>query len=206
MLAIPDLSVLAISPDQEDMERPLTEVLPQLIRGGVSAFMFREKRLSDSMFVQQGSALRHICEEEGADFILNERIELAEPLGASIVHVTWKTTCQPDRSLQVVGRSVHSLEEAQAAMDLGADYLLVGPIFPTPSKEGLVDPLGLDALAEMCRRFAVPSVAVGGIKADAVDAVKKSGAVGVAGISCFFAAADPLVAARQFRAAGRSKK
>ncbi len=197
-----DLSVLAISPDRDTPPLSLERELEALIDGGITAFMFREKRLDDQAFLLLGRRLRQICDQRGVGFILNERTGLAEPMGARVVHLTWrsrlpKVTAAKDSIL--MGRSVHSLSEAMDAMASGVDYLVAGPVLPTPSKEGLVETIGLEGLATLCAHVDLPVVAVGGIKADALVSAREAGAVGVSGISCFFGGDDPKSSAAEFR-------
>ncbi len=197
-----DLSVLAISPDRDMPPLTLERKLEALIAGGITAFMFREKRLDDQAFLLLGRRLKQICDQSGVVFILNERTELTEPMGAHAVHLTWRSSSpqlsSPNDTV-LLGRSVHSLSEAMDALASGVDYLVAGPVFPTPSKEGLVETIGLDGLRTLCAHVDLPIVAVGGIKTAALTSIREAGAVGVSGISCFFDVDEPRSSAAEFR-------
>ena len=193
-----DLSILAISPDIPGF--PLATCLAGLAEGGISAFMFREKRLSDEEFLREGVKLRQLCDDLGIHFILNERVELAELVGARIVHLTYRSRGRiPGDQAEVrVGRSVHTVQEAHLAEDAGADYLVAGPVFPTPSKEGLVPVLGVDGLRQVTAAVSLPVVAVGGMEAAKLPALADCGVCGAAAISAFFFGDSPRGAAQEF--------
>jgi thiamine-phosphate pyrophosphorylase len=90
----------------------------------------------------------------------------------------------PDR---IVGASVHSVDEGRTVAEAGVDYLLLGPIYPTPKRHGLVFPLGLDAIRTLVATVRVPVVAVGGIDAAREAEVLAAGAAGIAAIRAFMA-------------------
>jgi thiamine-phosphate pyrophosphorylase len=125
----------------------------------------------------------------GTTFVVNDDVDAALELGADGVHLG-----QSDRGAErarsrglILGRSATGLAEALAA---DADYLGVGPVWATPSKEDAAPPLGLDELARICAAVRVPVVAIGGIDASNAGACIAAGAAGVATIR---AAADPGV-------------
>ena len=138
----------------------------------------------------------------GLAFILNERVGLAEPIGAEIVHLTWRSAePEPERRRPlIVGRSVHDPDEAKAVLATGLDYLIYGPVFATPSKEGLVPTQGLDRFAALAAGIDRPLIAIGGIEPDRVGALRRAGAAGVAAIRSFFSE-QPEEAARRMRTA-----
>jgi thiamine-phosphate pyrophosphorylase len=101
----------------------------------------------------------------------------------------------------IMGISVSSLEEALRAQEEGADYLGAGPVYPTPSKEDAVSPIGIEGLRAITRAVRVPVVAIGGINEGNVEEVMKAGASGIAVISAVAAAADMRRAIRGLREA-----
>ncbi len=122
--------------------------------------------------------------------VVNDRLDVALALGAAGVHLG--THSLPARLVRgmvpgnfLMGVSCHSLEEAQAAEADGADYLLLGPIYETPSKMQYGPPLGLDKLREVTARVHIPVLALGGINVDRVKPCLECGAAGIAGISLF---------------------
>lgn len=201
-----DLRLVAISPDDAGRRSRLVHDLGGLAEGGVTAFMFREKSLAEDEFVALGRSLRQRCDELGLAFILNERTESIEPIGARAVHLTWRSrvsarVCRErSRDGLLIGRSVHDGSEALAARDEGCDYLIYGPVFATPSKAGLVPTRGLAGLAALTSSLDLPVIAVGGIEAKDLAPIRAAGATGIAAIRAFFTD-DPRAAAATFKAA-----
>ncbi|HEU4684667.1 MAG TPA: thiamine phosphate synthase, partial [Nitrospira sp.] len=101
----------------------------------------------------------------------------------------------------LVGVSAHSVEEAARAESEGADYIVIGPIYPTPSKESFGPPLGLARLEEACRRVAIPVLAIGGVTLTRAAEVRRAGAFGVAVIRAICGAPNEQDAARRLLAA-----
>jgi thiamine-phosphate pyrophosphorylase len=89
-----------------------------------------------------------------------------------------------------IGRSTHSLEQALAAVDEGADYLGFGPVFTTPSKEKPDPVVGIDGLREVVSRVSIPVVAIGGIDRENIAAVRDAGSAGIAVIRAILASSD----------------
>src|SRR5262249_30068017 len=122
--------------------------------------------------------------------VVNDRLDVALALGASGVHLG--TQSAPAHALApwvpddfLIGVSCHSLEEAMTAESEGADYIVLGPIFPTLSKLAYGLPLGLGKLREVAARIQIPLLALGGIDVELVKPCLAAGATGIAGISMF---------------------
>lgn len=176
------------------------------IAGGVSAIQLRDKEspLSDVLCV--GRQLRRLCREADVLFFVNDRVDVALLLDADGVHVGQDDlpVHEARRLLgpgKIVGASAGSIEEAERSLVQGADYLGVGSIFATTSKPDAGEPVGTDLLRQIRRRWNVPLVGIGGIKADNAGDVMAAGADGVAVISAIFDAPDPRAAAARLRAA-----
>jgi thiamine-phosphate pyrophosphorylase len=121
---------------------------------------------------------------------VNGRADLALAAGADGVHLPAGGVGANDLSSWIpagflVGASVHSLKEARTAVSSGADYLLAGPVFETPSKMRYGSPLGLTAFRRICAQVSIPILALGGIHPENVPSVLAAGASGIAGISLF---------------------
>ncbi len=178
------LRLMVVTPDCESI--PLSDLeatIRELVRGGVTSVMFREKRLCDDEFAAQARRLSDIAREDGAKLILNERIHLSETVEPDMLHLTWRSRIPANWVPALpVGRSVHSFDEAIQAED-AIDYFVYGPIYPTQSKEGLVDVQGLARLRQLCSRSDVPIVAIGGIDPSRAHACIQAGAQGVAALS-----------------------
>jgi thiamine-phosphate pyrophosphorylase len=186
--------------DAEGAER----ALPAALEGGVDIVQLREKSAPDAEVVEAGRRLRALCDEHGALLIVNDRPDLALECGADGVHVG-----QDDESLDsarrrvgpelIVGISTHSPRQVEAALDSTADYLGVGPVYATPTKEGR-PPVGLELVryaAEHAR--AKPWFAIGGIDPGNAGAVATAGATRIAVVRAIRDAEDPRTAASALR-------
>jgi thiamine-phosphate pyrophosphorylase len=168
----------------------LIECIRKAIEGGVDFVQIREKDLEDhALFDLTRSALAFARSTE-CRILVNGRADIALAAGAHGVHL-------PSSGLQIadirpwipddflVGVSVHTLPEIRRACAKGADYLLLGHLFPTESKAAYGQPLGLRRLRNACAASTVPVLGLGGIKAEFVESVLNTGAAGVAGIGLF---------------------
>lgn len=183
--ALPRL--LAISDRRQLADGDLVGWAERLERAGVGALQVRERDLSDRAQLELLHALRRRL---APPFLLlvNGRPDLAAAAGADGVHLP--AAGLPPSAVRrrfgtafLVGRSAHSVAEAAAAVGDGADYVLLGPIYETPSKMSLGAPLGTGTLAAAARR--APVLAVGGVTIERLPELAAAGAVGAAGIREF---------------------
>lgn len=177
----------------------LVEALEKKVReawaAGVGYVQLREKDLSGRALACLTEALRAARGPHTESALLvNERLDVAASCGADGVHLPADSL--PAAAVRraagsgwTVGLSCHSEAEVERAVQDGCSYVLLSPIFPTPSKPG-VAPLGLEALARVCRRCSVPVFALGGVDAANAASCVQAGAAGVAGIRLFQQAAD----------------
>ena len=153
----------------------------------------REKDLSGRELL--GLAREAVAAGGGARVIVNNRVDVALAVGAAGVHlgreslgarevVSW---CRGGHAPAdfLVGVSCHSLEEAREAEGAGAAYIFFGPVFDTPSKRGMGAPQGVARLGEICRRVAVPVLAIGGVSDENAGECIRAGAAGIAAIRMF---------------------
>ncbi len=181
------------------------EVIRAAIAGGATVVQYREKEGTTRQMIEEARALRELARQAGVPFIVNDRVDIALAVGADGAHVGQDDMPAPlARKLmgpgKIVGVSATNLEEALQAERDGAAYIGAGPIFATPTKPDAAPPIGLEALAEICRRVSIPVVAIGGINAENAGAVIEAGAAGVAVVSAIVAAPDVEAAAHQLRA------
>jgi len=186
--------------------RPLPEVVEAAVRGGVDAVQLREKDLPAGALFELARELRRRCTRHGVRLLINDRIDVALAVGADGVHLPVDSFAAGDaRALvgpgRLIGVSTHSLEQAQRASAAGADFVVFGPVFATPSKRPFGPPLGLEALAQAAGAVSVPVFAIGGVTAARADAVCRHGAHGIAAIAAVLEATDPTAAARALRRA-----
>jgi thiamine-phosphate pyrophosphorylase len=177
----------------------------KLFAGGVRLLQLRNKKASSRELLQQ---LERILALAPADalVIVNDRVDVALLAGAAGVHlgqtdlspVSAREILGPDR---LIGLSTHNLEQALKADELPVDYVGVGPVFPTGSKENPDPVLGIERLAGICRAIHKPVVAIGGITLQQAPQVRSAGAHSVAVIRDLLTAEDVAERARQFGAA-----
>ena len=171
--------------------RTLDERITEAIGAGVDWVQIREKDLpTRSLLALAKSAAERARRQGHTQVMVNDRLDVALAAKAHGVHLG--TRSMPVELVQrlaprafVVGVSCHSLEESLGAQTAGADYILLGPIFATPSKLHYGPPLGLDKLREVTSQLTVPVFALGGITLDRAVLCLQNGAAGIAGIRIF---------------------
>ncbi len=193
LIAITDRNVLGMG----DPVRAAEEALA----GGLPTLMLREKDLPNDQLLPIANRLRRATARAGALLLLNRNLEVARGVGADGVHlgVDGPTIAEARRALGSdarIGYSAHDINEALRAFEDGADYVIFSPIFETPSKTGILRPVGLEALGRLAAEAPGPVVALGGIDATQLPSVLASGASGVAVIRAIFGTASPREATR----------
>jgi thiamine-phosphate pyrophosphorylase len=189
--------------------RSLSTVLSQAILAGVPAIQLRERDLPTGELLSLAREIHATAASRAVPLLLNDRVDLALALNLDGVHLradslsisVVRRLIGPDR---LIGISTHSLEEVRRANHDGADYLIFGPIFDTPSKRSFGPPLGLDVLRAVCRESTIPVFAIGGITSARVRDVRRAGAHGVAVIGALLTCADIGAAVREFNKALRT--
>jgi thiamine-phosphate pyrophosphorylase len=183
--------------------RDLVDLVRDCLAAGLPAVQVREKDLGAADLAALCRRLREPTREHGALLIVNDRADVALAVGADGVQRTH--TSLPVADLRIladkrlrIGASVHSLDDARAAAADGADWIVFGPVYDTPSKRRFGAPQGLAALARVAESVPVPVVAIGGITPERVGEVRRAGATGVAVITALLRAASPVEATRRF--------
>lgn len=170
------------------------ESLPQRItlavKAGIGMVQIREKSWGPRPLLEVTRQMVEAAAPACALIILNDRLDVALAAGAAGLHLGVQSMpLQVVRKITppgfVLGASCHSLREATQAEESGADYVLLGPIFETPSKLPYGPPLGLDRLREVTRQLRIPVLALGGINEARVAACYEAGAHGIAAITLF---------------------
>ncbi|MFH1149334.1 MAG: thiamine phosphate synthase [Actinomycetota bacterium] len=184
------------------------EVARGALAAGCPAVQMRDKEMGDREFSEVATRLLAECRSAHAVFLINDRVDVAAAVGADGVHLGVEDLAvEHARSLlgpgAILGFSPESIEQARAAVSDGADYLGVGPVFGTESKEDAGPAIGLERLAEYCSKRIAPVIAVGGIDADNARLAFETGAVGVAVLSAVACAKDIEEAARRLMEAAR---
>ena len=180
----------------------LAEVVETLLKAGVTCVQMREKGAEDALILQEARELKALCHRYGVPFLVNDRPDLAQAVGADGVHVGQEDTGLTEaRNLlgpnALLGGSAHTVEEALAAQAAGADYLGCGAVFGSGTKHN-VSQMPLETLTAICQAVDIPVVAIGGVSLDSLPLLAGTGIAGVAVISGLFAAEDKTEAAQAF--------
>ena len=184
------------------------EKIEQAANAGVDWIQIREKDLSGRELAEMAKRAL-ACAKSGSAILINDRVDVASAVGASGVHLG-EHSLPPEEARRlvsqrcaregfIVGVSAHSLEAAMQGERAGADYVIFGPVFATPSKAGFGQPQGVQRLQEVCKRLTIPVLAIGGITlANAGDCLA-AGASGIAAIRLFQGTTDLDDIARELR-------
>ncbi|QGP91416.1 Thiamine-phosphate synthase [Neomoorella glycerini] len=188
--------------------RPTLELVRQALAGGATAIQLREKDLPARELVELGREIRQLTHAAGATFIVNDRLDVALAVEADGVHIGQEDLpARVARELlgpgKILGVSTGTVLEARQAVADGADYLGVGSIYATKSKEDAGEPIGLAGLKAIRAAVTIPLVAIGGINSSNAADVIAAGADGVAVVSAVIGAPDIAAAARELLAAVR---
>ncbi|KGA96831.1 thiamine-phosphate pyrophosphorylase [Alkalihalobacillus alcalophilus ATCC 27647 = CGMCC 1.3604] len=198
-----DFRLYAITGEEFHTGRDLIEVMEKAILGGVDIIQLRDKESSRKVVFEKAKKLRELTKKHHVTFIVNDYIDIALAVDADGVHIGQddmplaevRKLVGPDK---MIGVSTHALKEAREAEAGGADYIGVGPIFPTNSKKDVVDPVTTSYIQEVKEVVEIPFVAIGGIKLHNVEQVIEAGATRVCMISEIVGAEDVKGTAEKF--------
>lgn len=198
--------IYALTDSRLSMGRKLEEVAERLLSAGVRILQYREKKLAAGKMLEECRLLREMTHNANACFIVNDHIDIAMLVGADGVHIGQDDLPPEDvRRLvgpeMIIGLSTHNPEQARAAAGACVDYIGVGPIFATKTKEDVVDPVGFEYLDWVVANVDLPFVAIGGIKEHNIGAVASHGAKCCALVSELVGAPDIAAKVRQVRQA-----
>ena len=171
--------------------RNLADDVELALKGGTTMLQLREKDLDEENFYKEAVEIKSLCERYKIPFIINDNVQLAVKVGADGVHVGQNDMVAQDvRALigpdKILGVSTQTVEEAILAEKMGADYLGVGAVFPTGSKDDCWV-LSHELCRDICSAVKIPVVAIGGITKDNIKMLKGLGFAGISVISAIFA-------------------
>ena len=189
-----DLTLYAITDRHWLNGETLKSQVEKALKGGATMIQIREKDLDEKDFLLEAEELLALCRSYNVPFIVNDNVELAVKVGADGVHVGQSDMNARDvRALigndKILGVSTQTVEQALFAQECGADYLGVGAVFPTGSKDD-AEVLDRKTLMDICKAVSIPVVAIGGITKDNVRELKGTGIAGISVISAIFAQKD----------------
>lgn len=188
-----DFRLYLVTDRHQTAGRPLLSVVGRAVRAGVRAVQLRERDLTARQLLALAMDFRQ--EIPKVELFINDRVDLALALPSHGVHL--RESSLPTsvvrsmlRPRQLLGRSVHSIDGAVVAERQGADFVVLGPIYDTPSKRKYGPPLGLRVLEEAARQIRVPIFAIGGITAARAREVRQAGGFGIAVMSSILSASN----------------
>ena len=161
--------------------------IEEAIKGGVKIVQLREKNISTKDFYEKALKVKEICKNHGALFIINDRLDIAQAVGADGVHLG-----QSDMPIEkareilknkfLIGATARNVEEAKRAELLGADYIGSGAIFGTSTKDN-AKKLEMEELKKIVASVKIPVFAIGGININNVSSLKNIGLQGICAVS-----------------------
>jgi thiamine-phosphate pyrophosphorylase len=194
--------LLVVTDRHQTNGRPLVPLLRQVVNAGAPAIQLRERDLSARELVTLAHEVQAVTASHRTQLLINDRIDVALALKGVGVHLRSNSLpVSVARQLlgvqRLMGVSVHSVEEAIQAESQGADYIVLGPIYATPSKQMFGPPLGIHTLEKACRLVRIPIIGIGGVTAARAQQMLCAGAFGVAVITAILGAADVESATRE---------
>lgn len=199
-----DLLLYAVTDRSWLGDETLYSQVEKAIKGGATFIQLREKNLDEKHFLEEAIQIQKLCKEYNVPFVINDNVKIAKEIDADGVHVG-----QSDMEAgnvrkilgndKIIGVSAQTVEQALLAQKHGADYLGVGAVFHTGSKDD-ADDVSHDELQKICEAVDIPVIAIGGISTDNVMQLKGRGIVGIAVISAIFAQPDITEATEKLKA------
>lgn len=203
-----DLLLYAITDRGSLDKKVFFEKIEEALQGGVTILQLREKELDEDSFTDEAIEVKAICRKYGVPLIINDNVNVALKSGADGVHVGIEDMPideirrkTPDSF--IIGATCKTVEQAQSAERLGADYMGVGAVFPSPTKKNAVR-ITREQLKEICSSVSIPAVAIGGITLENVGELQDGGMSGIAVVSAVFSADDIQKAASLLKEKAKS--
>ena len=168
----------------------LYEQVEEALKGGATIVQLREKNLDEEAFLEEAQQMTELCHRYHVPLIINDNVDVAIKSGAAGVHVGIEDAPVAEIRKRagndfIIGATAKTIEQAKLAEDSGADYLGVGAVFPSSTKENALR-ITAEQLKDICASVAIPAVAIGGLTYENMIEIKASGVVGVALVSAIF--------------------
>ena len=198
-----DLLLYAVTDRHWLKDETLENQVEKALQGGATFLQLREKSLDDDIFLAEAKEIQKLCKKYQVPFVINDNVDIALAIDADGVHVGQsdmealdvRKRLGPDK---IIGVSAQNVQQALLAQKHGADYLGVGAVFPTGSKDDAED-VSFETLKAICQSVDIPVIAIGGITKENVSELKGSGICGIAVISAIFAQKDIKAATKELK-------
>jgi thiamine-phosphate pyrophosphorylase len=188
-----DFPVYLVTDRHQTAGRPLLTVVEQALSAGVRAVQLRERDLGTRPLLALARDMRELTARFGAALLINDRVDLALAVGADGVHL--RATSLPVQVVRrlvgperLIGLSTHSVSDVERAEADGADFVLLGPVYETPSKREYGPPIGPAPIEAATARCRIPVLGIGGVSAERMAELRRVGASGAAVISAILSA------------------
>ncbi len=184
--------------------KTVLEDVEAALKAGVKIIQYREKNKNTRDMVEEAVKIRELCFKNNALLIINNRVDVALAVDADGIHLgnedmPYQTARKILGNEKIIGLTVRNIKEALKAQNEGADYIGVGPIFETRTKEDAGVPSGIKFIEEVKKTIKIPFVAIGGINESNIDYVLKAGVKSVAIISAIVTGPDVEKESKKFR-------
>lgn len=181
----------------------LYQQVEKTLKGGATFIQLREKNLDEESFLHEAIEIKELCKKYNVPFVINDNVDIALKMDADGVHVGQSDMEAGDVRAKlgddkIIGVSAQTVDQAILAEKHGADYLGVGAVFPTGSKDDAED-VSYDTLKAICHAVNIPVIAIGGITKDNIKDLANSGICGIAVISAIFAQKDIEEATKELK-------
>lgn len=199
-----DLSLYLVTDRSLSLGRPIEDIVEQAVQGGVSMVQLREKNISSNEFYRLASSIKEVLRPFNVPLIINDRLDIALAVDAEGLHIGQSDIpYEVARKLmgkdKIIGLSVENIEQARLANDMDVDYIGVSPVFSTPTKHDIAQPLEIQGLQTIASFSKHPIVGIGGINESNIQEVIKNGADGVALVSAIVSQESPKQAASELK-------
>lgn len=176
-----ETDIYALTDSRLGLGRNAVEQAALFLENGIKIIQYREKKMHGRQMLEECRQIAALAREADACFIINDHLDIAMLCGADGVHLGQEDIGIKDARMllgsdMIIGISTHSPQQAKDAVISGADYIGVGPIFATKTKEDVVAPVGFEYLDWVTANVTIPFVAIGGIKATNIEEVARHGA------------------------------
>lgn len=198
------LLLYAVTNRVHAVNKTLYEQVEEALKGGATCVQLREKYMEEEEFLREAIRLKELCGRYGVPLIINDNLKVALRSGADGIHVGQQDMPAGEirriagRDL-IIGVTAKTVEQARKAQAAGADYIGVGSVFPSPTKQGAIR-ITREQLREICGSVDIPAVAIGGVSLSNMHELKGYGMDGFAVVSAVFAADDVKAAAKLLKA------
>jgi thiamine-phosphate pyrophosphorylase len=197
-----DFRLLVVTDRRQTKGRPLVPLLQRVLTAAAPAIQLRERDLSARELMTLAREVQALTASHSSQLLINDRIDVALALEGVGVHLRSNSLPVPVArqmlgAQRLLGISVHAVEEAVQAESQGVDYIVLGPIYETPSKQMFGPPLGIHTLEKACKLVRVPILGIGGVTAARAREMRRAGAFGAAAITAILSATDVESAASE---------